>query len=102
MTQEEAFPRGLTLPKQSPLYWVAEKDRYLRQRLLRDLEERTGRRQLVYFTRTDSTAQIDIDDDRLLLELLSDVGSEPIDLHLVLRFRIGDQNRSPPEWLTAA
>ncbi len=76
------FPRGTEPPRQSPLFWVTEKDRYLRQLLLRDLEERWQRRQLVYFTRCDSNAQIDIDDDRLLAELLTDCGSEPVDLHL--------------------
>lgn len=77
-----SFPRGTALPKQSPLYWVADKDRYIRQLLLRDLQVRFGRKQLVYFTRCDSAAQIDIDDDRLLLELLSDCGDGPIDLHV--------------------
>lgn len=76
------WPRGTQLPTQSPLFWVADKDRYLRQLLLQDLSQRFGRRQLVYFTRCDTTAQIDLDDDKLLLELLSDVGDEPLDLHL--------------------
>ena len=79
---DQPFPRGTAFPKQSPLYWVGDKDRYLRQLLLRDLQERFGRKQLVYFTRCDSNAQIDIDDDRLLLELLSDCGDEPLDLHV--------------------
>jgi hypothetical protein len=83
MTDQEAdFPRGTKLPRQTPLFWVADKDRYIRQLALRDLEQRFKRRQLVYFTRCDSNAQIDIDDDRLLLELLNGCGSEPIDLHL--------------------
>lgn len=78
----EPFPRGREIPRQSPLFWAAEKDRYLRQLLLKDLEERWGRQQIVYFTRCDTTAQIDNDDDRLLAELLSGCGSSPIDLHL--------------------
>lgn len=78
----EPFPRGQSLPRQSPLFWAAEKDRYIRQLLLRDLEERWGRKQLVYFTRCDTNAQIDGDDDRLMAEILTDCGSSPIDLHL--------------------
>ena len=71
----DPFPRGTDLPRQSPLFWAAEKDRYLRQLLLRDLESRWGRQQLVYFTRCDTTAQIDNDDDRLMAELLTDCQS---------------------------
>ena len=78
----EPFPRSTNIPSQSPLFWAAEKDRYLRQLLLRDLETRWGRQQIVYFTRCDTTAQIDNDDDRLLAELLTDCGSGPVDLHL--------------------
>jgi hypothetical protein len=46
------------------------------------LEARWGRQQLVYFTRCDSSAVIDADDDRLVAELLTDCGSGPVDLHL--------------------
>lgn len=77
-----SFPRGTSLPAQTPLYWVADKDRYLRQLLLRDMEARTGRRQIVYFTRTDGPGQIDQDDDRLMVELLSDCPVGPLDLIL--------------------
>ena len=77
-----AFPRGTCLPTQSPIFWAAEKDRYLRQLLLRDLETRWSRQQIVYFTRCDSPAQIDQDDDRLMAELLNDCHDGPIDLHL--------------------
>src|SRR5947209_11249475 len=45
----EKFPRSTDLPVQSPLFWVEQKDRYLRQLLIRDLEELTGRRLVVYF-----------------------------------------------------
>jgi len=83
MTNAELeFPRGTKLPRQTPLFWVADKDRYIRQLALRDLQERFGRRQIVYFTRCDSNAQIDGDDDRFLVELLIGIGREPIDLHL--------------------
>lgn len=79
----EAFPRGLAMPKQSPLFWVAEKDRYLRQLLIRDIEELTGRRLVVYFAdceRPDGGAQIHPTDDAYLAELLKDVAGGPVDL----------------------
>lgn len=81
----EVFPRGTALPKQTPLFWVADKDRYLRQQLIRDIEAITGRRLLVYFTdceTADVAAQILPSDDVYLLELLSDVANEPVDLML--------------------
>ena len=81
--KSEAFPRGLAMPKQSPLFWVAEKDRYLRQLLIRDIEESTGRRLVVYFAdceRPDSGAQIHPTDDAYLAELLKDAAGNPVDL----------------------
>jgi hypothetical protein len=47
--RSEKFPRGAELPSQSPLFWVEQKDRYLRQLLIRDIEELSGRRLVVYF-----------------------------------------------------
>jgi hypothetical protein len=76
------FPRGRGLPRQSPLFWVDQKDRYLRQLLIRDIEELTGRDLIVYFTDTTSAAQIDDGDDRYLVELLHDAGGRPVDLML--------------------
>jgi hypothetical protein len=81
--RDERFPRSLELPKQSPLFWVAEKDRYLRQLLIRDIEEQTGRRLLVYFAdceRPDVAAQIHPSDDPYLAELLADTEKAPVDL----------------------
>src|SRR5271170_5145178 len=49
INRAERFPRSTDLPSQSPLFWVEQKDRYLRQLLIRDIEEITGRRLLVYF-----------------------------------------------------
>lgn len=62
---------------------MAEKDRYLRQLLIRDIEQITGRRLVVYFTdceRPDSAAQIHPADDVYLAELLKDSAREPTDL----------------------
>jgi hypothetical protein len=40
--RSEKFPRATELPTQSPLFWVEQKDRYLRQLLIRDIEELTS------------------------------------------------------------
>jgi hypothetical protein len=80
---EECFPRTSALPKQSPLYWVANKDRYLRQLLIRDIQESTGRDLIVYFTDVDRcTLQIDGGDDQHLIELLRGCKREGVDLLL--------------------
>jgi hypothetical protein len=78
---KECFPRNKTLPGQSPLFWVENKDRYLRQLLIGDIEADTGRDLLVYFTDCDrSNAQIDQTDDIYLSELLGDRRSGKVDL----------------------
>lgn len=82
---EECFPRGTAVPGQSPLFWVAEKDRYLRQLLIRDIERLTGRRLLVYFADCESPeagAQILPSDDAYLAELLGPDQPCPTDLLL--------------------
>lgn len=79
----DTFPRTKDIPSQSPLFWVTHKDRYLRQLLIRDIEEVTGRELLVYFTDCDrSTATIDPADDTYLAELLNNRQKEPVDLLL--------------------
>lgn len=83
--EEECFPRGLAMPGQSPLFWVAEKDRYLRQLLIRDIEAQTGRRLIVYFASCASShgaAQIQPSDDAYLAELLGPNAPEPTDILL--------------------
>ena len=79
---DNQFPRNSDLPIQSPLYWVSQKDRYLRQLLIRDIEALSGRRLIVYFAnRYHDAAGIDAGDVAYLNELLSDVSSdEPVDL----------------------
>lgn len=77
----EAFPRGLELPSQSPLFWVNNKDRYLRQLLISDIQAETGRDLVVYFSDCDKTsAQIDQLDDIYLSELLAARKSDKVDL----------------------
>jgi hypothetical protein len=80
--RNEKFPRTTELPSQSPLFWVEQKDRYLRQLLIRDIEDLTKRRLVVYFANRFENAQIDAGDHALMMELLGDVGAEPIDLML--------------------
>lgn len=71
------------MPVQSPLFWVTHKDRYLRQLLIKDIQESTGRDLIVYFTDTDHTdAQIDPGDDQFFLELLNARKKEGVDLLL--------------------
>jgi hypothetical protein len=81
-TPTEKFPRSATLPSQSPLFWVSQKDRYLRQLLLRDIQEMTKRRLIVYFANRYENAQIDQRDIALMSELCKDTGGQPADLML--------------------
>jgi len=76
------FPRGKAVPRASPMFWVEQKDRYLRQLMIRDIEEMTGRALVVYFTDCGTTAQIDAGDDRYLVELLHDANGRDVDLLL--------------------
>lgn len=79
----DQFPRTTTLPAQSPLFWVNHKDRYLRQQLISDIQDDTGRELIVYFTDCDRTnAQIDQLDDIYLSELLNARRSDNVDLLL--------------------
>jgi ClpP class serine protease len=78
---DEQFPRSTALPRQSPLFWVAEKDRYVRQLLIRDIQAETQRTLLVYFAvLTDPRAQIMVGDDAYFAEMLRDAKGGPVDL----------------------
>lgn len=82
-TTDLPFPRGPGKPLQSPLFWVQNKDRYLRQLLIQDIQRRTGRELLVYFSDCDrSAALIEQTDDIYLSELLRAVRGKAIDLVL--------------------
>lgn len=79
----ELFPRGTELPTQSPLFWVHQKDRYLRQLLIKDIEAETDRDLIVYFSDcTSPYAQIDASDDSYFAELLGAVKRPRVDLLL--------------------
>lgn len=77
---KEQFPRGTDLPRQSPLFWVSQKDRYLRQLLIRDIQDLTGRRLVAYFGNRYEDAQIDPRDVSLMAELCADLNGSPVDL----------------------
>lgn len=76
------FPRTDDLPLQSPKYWVSQKDRYLRQLMIRDIERLTGRRLLVYFAnRFADHSGIEAGDLSFFVELLSDLeADEKVDI----------------------
>lgn len=79
----EGFPRTSDPPSQSILFWVAHKDRYLRQLLIRDIEAVTGRSLLVYFADCGvDDSFIDSNDDVYLAELLNSCIGKPTDLML--------------------
>jgi len=79
----ESFPRTTENPKQSPLFWVTHKDRYLRQLLIRDIQVLTQRKLVVYFSDCERTgAQIDPSDDIAISELLTACSGAPVDLLL--------------------
>ncbi|HAC66475.1 MAG TPA: hypothetical protein DCP19_00515 [Pseudomonas sp.] len=77
----DCFPRTADLPSQSPLFWVTHKDRYLRQLLIRDIQEQTGRDLIVYFSECErSGSLIDMGDDVYFAELLRSSLGRPVDL----------------------
>ena len=72
------FPRSGKLPAQSSKYWAKEKDRYLRQLLISDIEDETGRELVVYYARLDQPiVETDADD---LSEIFEGVESKNIDI----------------------
>lgn len=71
------------LPPQSPLFWAEHKDRFLRQLLIRDISELSGRVVIVYYTDCSTLAQIDANDDQYVLELIREIpADQPVDLIL--------------------
>ena len=76
----EQFPRSSEIPTQSPVFWVGQKDRYLRQLLIRDIETLTERRLLVYYANRFSNAEINQRDCDYFVELFGDVNGVACDL----------------------
>src|SRR5580693_5596273 len=74
------FPRTNKLSIQTPKFWAKEKDRYLRQLLISDIEAETGRELIVYFSRLDQAiTETDADD---ISEVLLGTDSKEIDIIL--------------------
>lgn len=75
---ERQFPRKSQLPSQSSKFWAKEKDRYLRQLLISDIEKLTGRELVVYFAKLSEGINHSDPDD--LSEVLEGVSGKDIDL----------------------
>ena len=72
------FPRTGDLPSQSSKFWAKEKDRYIRQLLISDLETVTGREVVVYFSQlNEGIGHTDADD---LSEVIDGLETKDIDL----------------------
>src|ERR1700730_7833100 len=71
---KERFPRSPLTPSQSPKFWVKEKDRYLRQLLIGDIQGATKRPIFVYFAQLDQI--INHKDPDALAEILSGVDGD--------------------------
>ena len=76
----ERFPRSSEPPGQSPKYWVKEKDRYLRQLLIRDIEAVTKRPLVVFFSQLDQEINHTDPDD--LSEILLGVKEKEADIFI--------------------
>lgn len=75
---ESSFPRTSDLPTQSPKYWAKEKDRYIRQLLISDIQKLTGRPLIVYFSQLDQQVSHTDPDD--LSEIIQGVEGRTADL----------------------
>lgn len=71
------FPRTADLTSQSPKYWAKEKDRYLRQLLILDIEEVTGRPLFVYFSQLNQEINHTDPDD--IAEIVSAIDADAAD-----------------------
>lgn len=75
---QSQFPRTQDLPLQSSKYWAKEKDRFIRQLLLSDLRQLTGRETIVYFAQlTHGITHSDADD---LSEVIEGLEGKDVDL----------------------
>ena len=72
------FPRTIAHPSQSSKFWAKEKDRYLRQLLISDIEEMTGREIIVYFAHP--TEGINHSDPEDVSEVIDGIDGNEIDL----------------------
>ena len=113
--QSYCFPRTTDLPAQSPKYWAKEKDRYIRQQLIEDIEDITGRRLVVFFSQL--SQEIGHSDPDDLAEILFGLDGEPFDLFIqtpggsvdateklisILRHSTDDYRVVVPSWAKSA
>jgi ATP-dependent protease ClpP protease subunit len=75
--KKEQFPRSQLLPMQSSKYWVKEKDRYIQQLLISDIQVATQRPFFVYFAQLDQV--INHTDPDYLAEILSGIQGDEAD-----------------------
>lgn len=75
---QNQFPRTEALPSQSSKFWAKEKDRYLRQLLISDIEELTGRELIVYYAQLSEGINFTDPDD--LSEIIEGLSSRDVDL----------------------
>jgi Serine dehydrogenase proteinase len=79
----EYFPRSFEHnPQHSPLFWAENKDRFLRQLLIRDIERITRRRLCVYFSSPYIDTSLYWEDIPRLYEVVNADGNTPFDLLL--------------------
>lgn len=79
-TAKDRFPRSQLIPSQSPKFWVKEKDRYLRQLLIADIQGATKRPIFVYFAQLDQIINHTDPDD--LAEILSGIDGGEADFFI--------------------
>jgi len=109
------FPRTADLTSQSPKYWAKEKDRYLRQLLILDIEALTGRPLLVYFAQLNQEISASDPDD--IAEIIQAIDSKECDFFLqtpggsvdacekiisVLKKKFDDYRVIVPSWAKSA
>jgi membrane-bound ClpP family serine protease len=112
---KDQFPRSSEPPQQSPKYWVKEKDRYLRQLLIRDIEAVTKRPLIVFFSQLDQLINHTDPDD--LSEILLGTMEKEADLLIqtpggnvdatekiisILRQRLSSYRVIVPSWAKSA
>ena len=74
------WPRESTLSDHTPLFYAENKDRFLRQTLIRDIQQLTGRPLVVYFASPFLRSSIRTEDVRRLAEVIAPLGSQSFDL----------------------
>ena len=77
-TKAEYWPQGPSFDRHSPLFFAENKDRFLRQCLIREIQIKTGRPLVVYFASPYSLdSSISTDDVKSLYEALPFVRHVP-------------------------